>query len=338
MRAAIKPIVLALCLAAPSEAASQQPSAAKPVLAWGTKGDKLGEFHSPIGIAISAKGEIFVTDNNNGRVQRFDTAGKHTGGFDLPWDNPKRKSTQAGGIAVDKDGLIYLGFMQQHKIGVYAADGKLVREWGTKGAGDGELNQPGGIVLLGDGTLIVADQCNHRIQKFTTEGKFLAKWGEHGKKPGQFDGIEPVGSRFGGPHFLALDSKGRVYTTEGVHGRVQQFTLLGKHLAVWGDKGTQPGGFGDLKTGYAKHGFGPIGVMVDKHDRVWVSSLNDRVQAFTPQGNFLLGIGGTGKEPGQFARPHGMAMDSQGFLYVCDAGNQRVQKFEVPAPAAGADE
>jgi sugar lactone lactonase YvrE len=170
MRTAIQPIVLALCLAVPSEAASQQPSAAKPVLAWGQKGDKPGEFHSPIGIAISAKDEIFVTDNNNGRVQRFDSAGKHTGGFDLPWDNPKRKSAQAGGIAVDKDGVIYLGFMQQHKIGVYTADGKLVREWGKKGAGDGEFNQPGGIVLLGDGTLIVADQCNHRIQKFTTDG------------------------------------------------------------------------------------------------------------------------------------------------------------------------
>jgi sugar lactone lactonase YvrE len=212
-----------------------------------------------------------------------------------------------------------------------------VREWGKKGAGDGEFNQPGGIVLLGDGTLLVADQCNHRIQKFTTDGKFLAKWGEHGKKPGQFDGIEPVGSRFGGPHFLALDSKGRIYTTEGVHGRVQQFTTEGKHLAVWGDKGTQPGGFGDLKTGYAKQGFGPICIMVDKRDRVWVSSLNDRVQAFTPQGKFLFAIGGSGKELGQFARPHGMAMDSKGFLYVCDAGNQRVQKFEVPAPATGGD-
>jgi streptogramin lyase len=77
--------------------------------------------------------------------------------------------------------------------------------------------------------------------------------------------------------------------------------------------------------------------MVDKRDRVWVSSLNDRVQAFTPQGKFLFAIGGSGKELGQFARPHGMAMDSKGFLYVCDAGNQRVQKFEVPAPATGGD-
>ena len=41
---------------------------------------------------------------------------------------------------------------------------------------------------------------------------------------------------------------------------------------------------------------------------------------------------GSGNEPGQLARPHGMAMDSQGYLYVCDAGNQRIQKFAVPGP------
>ena len=65
---------------------------------------------------------------------------------------------------------------------------------------------------------------------------------------------------------------------------------------------------------------------------MWVSSLNDRVQLFTPEGKFLLGLGGTGKGPGQFARPHGLAVDSKGNLYVADAGNQRIQKFEVPDP------
>lgn len=78
--------------------------------------------------------------------------------------------------------------------------------------------------------------------------------------------------------------------------------------------------------------FGPIGVMVDKHDRVYVSSLNDRVQLFTPEGTYLFGLGGTGNEPGQFVRPHGMTVDSKGHLYVADAGNQRIQKFAIPEP------
>jgi sugar lactone lactonase YvrE len=306
--------------------------ATKFLLAWGKKGDKDGEFYSPIGICINKKDEVFVTDVNNSRIQKFSAVGKYLGGFELPRDEPKRKSCQIGGIASDGQGLLYLGFMQQHKIGVYTEDGKLVREWGKKGNGDGEFNQPGGIVLAPGGILFVTDQCNHRVQKFTTDGKFLGQWGKHGDKPGEFGAPEHAGSRFAGPHFLALDSKGRLYTTEGVAGRVQQITQHGKPLLAWGNKTNAAGGFGDLKLGYSKFGFGPIAVCVDKFDRVLVSSLNDKVQFFTPEGKFLFGLGGTGKEPGQFARPHGLAFDSQGHLYVCDAGNQRLQKFSVPSP------
>ena len=180
--------------------------------------------------------------------------------------------------------------------------------------------------------MYVADQGNHRIQVFTKEGKYLSQWGQHGTLPGQFGGDGPAGSRFGGPHFLARDSQGRLYTTEGTLGRVQQFSAEGKPLLAWGDKGDQPGGFGSLQTGFSKSSFGPIGVYVDRHDRVWVSSLNDRVQVFTAEGKFLYGLGGPGEEPGEFARPHGMVMDSKGHLYVADAGNQRIQKFAISAP------
>ena len=113
---------------------------------------------------------------------------------------------------------------------------------------------------------------------------------------------------------------------------MQQLSPEGRPLAVWGDKGDQPGGFGSYMTRYAKFSFGPIGIMVDKYDRVWVSSLNDRVQMFTPEGKFVLGIGGHGTEPGQFHRPHGMAMDSHDYLYVVDSSNHRIQKFAIPAP------
>lgn len=301
------------------------------LLSWGKKGDKPGEFHSPIGIAINQKDEIFVTDLNNARVQKFSVDGKYLGGFDLPWDAPKRKSCQAGGILADNQGLLYLSFMGQHKIGVYTEDGKLLREWGKKGSADGELNQPGGIVLA-DGCLYVCDQCNHRIQKFTLDGKFLAGWGDYGKEPGQFGAIENRGSRFGGPHFIGLDSKKRLYTTEGVPGRVQQFSLDGKPLSQWGSKAKEPGGFGGLQTVYSKHTFGPVGIRVDRHDRIWVSSLNDRVQCFTPDSKYLMGVGASGSAPGEFSMPHGMAFDSQGHLFVCDAGNQRIQKFAVRNP------
>ncbi|WP_068409888.1 hypothetical protein [Planctomyces sp. SH-PL62] len=72
--------------------------------------------------------------------------------------------------------------------------------------------------------------------------------------------------------------------------------------------------------------------MVDRHDRVWVSSLNDRVQCFTTDGRYLFGITESGPDPGQLDHPHGMAVDSRGRLYVADSSNQRIQKFEIPDP------
>lgn len=324
--------LVVVVVGAASSLSADEPRSPQFLLEWGSKGDKPGEFYSPISIAVNRKDEVFVTDLNNARVQRFSTAGEFLSVFELPLDAPPRKSCIIGGLAVDENDQIYLAFMNQHRIGVYDQSGKLIREWGKRGTEDGEFHQPGGIVLAGGGIVYIADQCNHRIQKFTINGKFLGKWGEHGSQPGEFGGVEHAGSRFGGPHFLAMDSQGRLYTTEGVAGRVQQFSPDGKALLAWGSKGDEPGGFGEYQTGFSKNSFGPIGILVDRFDRVWVSSLNDQVQLYTPEGKFLFGIGGSGDKPGEFARPHGMALDSQGRLYVADAGNQRIQKFAIPEP------
>ena len=49
------------------------------VLAWGKKGDKPGEFYSPISIAIDRRDVVYVTDLNNARLQRFTTDGEVSG-------------------------------------------------------------------------------------------------------------------------------------------------------------------------------------------------------------------------------------------------------------------
>ncbi|MBS0202015.1 MAG: NHL repeat-containing protein [Planctomycetes bacterium] len=327
----LTPMVLAIVLASvPGITSAADPVSPKFLLEWGKKGDAPGEFYSPIGLAFNSKDELFVTDLNNARVQKFSTDGKHLGGFDLPRDKPERKSTIIGGIAIDDADLIYLTYMNQNRVVVYRDSGEVVREWGTKGAGDGEFSQPGGILFPRKGILLICDQCNHRVQKFTSDGKYLGQWGGYRAEAGQFDGLGAKGSRFGGPHFLAQDSQGRLYTTEGIQGRVQQFTADGMFLAKWGDKGDEPGGFGAYQFSNFPQSFGPIGIAIDSQDRVLVSSLNDRVQFFETSGKYLFGITGTGLEGGDLLHPHGMAFDRNGHLYICDAGNQRIVKFKIP--------
>ncbi|MFO0865266.1 MAG: hypothetical protein U0744_11565 [Gemmataceae bacterium] len=305
--------------------------AAEPVLvkAWGERGKEAGEFSSPIGLAFNERDELFVSDVNNARVQRFSADGKFLSMFDLPRDTPDRKQCIVGGIAVGGEGLLYIAFMMQHRIGIYSQDGKKVREWGVKGAAAGEFHQPGGILFRKDGTLLVCDQCNHRIQHFTSEGKHLGSFGSHGSKAGMFGGLTSKGSRFGGPHYIAQDAQGNLYTTEGVEGRVQRFAADFAHTLSWGTKGQESGGFGSYRLGKMADTFGPIGIQVDRSNRVWVSSLNDRVQAYSPEGKYLFALD-LSKEALGFVHPHAMAVDSKGFFYVADSGNQRILKFEMP--------
>ncbi|MCH8981752.1 NHL repeat-containing protein, partial [candidate division KSB1 bacterium] len=42
---------------------------------------------------------------------------------------------------------------------------------------------------------------------------------------------------------------------------------------------------------------------------------------------FVTQWGGTGSEPGKFSEPIGVALDTEGNIYVSDAGNNRIQKF-----------
>jgi sugar lactone lactonase YvrE len=286
---------------------------------WGTRGKAAGQLDAPIGLAINAADEIYVTEFRNNRVQRFSSEGKSLATFAV--------APMPGGLAVDRAGNVYVAPMMSHKISVYSAAGKLIREWGRKGKGDGEFDQPGGIALAPDGTVYVADQVNRRIQRFTPEGKFLLKWGEYGTKPGQFDGKEKLPNRTGGPNFVAVDKHGNVYTTEAAPGRVQKFTAAGKVLSWFGSNSTDPGGFG----GRPRNLPGPIAICLDRAARIWVSSTNNRVQLFSPEGKLLGGAlalkPGTG--PGQFHTPHGLVIDSHGCLYVADAQNHRIQKFAV---------
>lgn len=291
------------------------------LLEWGRRGKADGEFSACVGIAIGKDDEVYTAEFRNERVQRFTSEGKFLGAFPV--------QPHAGGVAVDPEGNVYVAHWNSNKVAAYSPAGELQREWGVKGTGDGEFQLPGSVALGPDGLLYVPDQGNSRIQKFTRDGKFVEKWGEHGKEPGQFGGDQPVGGRFAGPQFVAFDRAGNVYTTDAALDRIQKFTPAGQLLAHWGTESAEPGGFGPPplnKNGTPGMG-GPIGICVDREDRVWVSATNNRVQQFTNAGKFLHLLGGEGTEAGRFHLPHGIALDSRGCLYVVDTMNGRIQKF-----------
>lgn len=139
-------------------------------------------------------------------------------------------------------------------------------------------------------------------------GKLLATWGEN---------------RFIMPHGLTIDSGGNVWLTDvGLH-QVFQCTPEGKVLLTLGEAGV-PGAD-------ARHFNLPTDVAVLADGSFYVSDgyKNTRVVKFSAAGEFEFQWGSKGRGEGEFNLPHGIAIDSQGRVIVCDRENERLQLFDV---------
>ena len=81
----------------------------------------------------------------------------------------------------------------------------------------------------------------------------------------------------------------------------------------------------------------PTGVVVNADGEIFVvdghtprggQQDGDRIVKFSRDGKFIKSWGQQGSEPGELNGPHGVAMDSQGRLFVADRSNNRVQLFD----------
>ena len=54
---------------------------------------------------------------------------------------------------------------------------------------------------------------------------------------------------------------------------------------------------------------------------------NHRVSVFQTSGEFVHSFGTEGSGRGELNSPYGLAVDKDGFVFVCDSNNNRIQVF-----------
>lgn len=211
------------------------------------------------------------------------------------------------GIAVDKNGRVYVADPMRLVITVYGPDGNFLYEFGKAGPGLGEFTGPQALAINNErGLLYILDRGVHRIHTFDLQGNYLFQIGGPGTGPGEFSWAQ----------YFALDRQGKVYVTDSILGKFQIFSPEGKFLKSVGEPGDIPGYFGR-----------PKGIAVDIDGNVYVADAKfEVIQIFNPEGrvNFFW----KGVPPVPFSLPQGLYIDEQDRLYVVDTLNRRIQVYQ----------
>lgn len=138
-----------------------------------------GRLRRPIGIARSPSGDLYVTDARQ-RVIRFSPEGAFRGQWGRQGDRPGEFSN-AVGVAVAREGAVYVSDYEQDRIQQFDAEGKFVRQFGSSGSNPGEFDAPAALAIDETGFIYVADFYNHRIQKLREDGSPHAVIGRPGR-------------------------------------------------------------------------------------------------------------------------------------------------------------
>ncbi|HEY0809311.1 MAG TPA: 6-bladed beta-propeller, partial [Longimicrobiales bacterium] len=76
------------------------------------------------------------------------------------------------GVALDRNGLIYVANGMPNEIRVFKTDGSFVRRFGKPGGGPGEFRRITAMRLMRD-TLLIEDTGSGRFTTYTTDGRYV---------------------------------------------------------------------------------------------------------------------------------------------------------------------
>jgi sugar lactone lactonase YvrE len=156
---------------------------------WGERGTGPGQFHTPHSIAVDAKGQVYVADRSNRRIQVFDGEGKFQRQFTIDLPVPPDARPAIGNMP-DEAAIAAGTFAPGSPWAICISPGP---------------NQ----------VLYSSDAFPGRIYKLTLDGKLLGVLGRPGKQLKQFGWI----------HQMACPSENLLYVAELLNWRVQKLVL-----------------------------------------------------------------------------------------------------------------
>ena len=244
-------------------------------------------------VAADGRGNILVMVRTVPYFRLFSRSGE----FLESWGD-EELFRNAHSVTFDSQGNIWATDAAEHVIYKYSPQGEIVMTLGSRGvAGDNSstdlFNQVNHVAISPNGDIYVTDgYVNSRVVHFRGDGSFVRIiGGEEGAANGQFSV----------PHGIAVDSQGRILVNDSGNQRVSVFDRNGVFLENWD---------------FPSRG----GIVVTADDTVYISDVNAGAVNIVKDGILIDTVAVD-------ARPHGLAVDTDGAIYVSDARGQQVMKI-----------
>lgn len=292
-------------------------------------------FYYPSGTAVDSSGNVYVADTSNHAIRKISAAGAvslfagkpgRTSSVDGTSSNARFQDPYA--VAVDGAGNVYVADATDHSVRKITAAGvttTLAGLPGTYGYSDGSgtaalFRTPYGITAANDGTVYLADTGNKAIRKITSAGVVttVSLTDSSGKVTG-----------LNAPYGVAVGTDGTLYVVDG--NTIKKISTSGVLTTLAGS-----GGNGLVNgTGTAAQFSVPFDITVDSTGNLYVCDHgNHAIRKITPAGvvTTLAGSGSAGftnatGSAATFTFPSGIAVDSNGNVYVADTDNQVIRQI-----------
>lgn len=283
---------------------------------FGTDDDKPYQFlfalqdaerlRRPMGVAISEKGWIYVTDGERNTVEVFDGNGKHRqtiGGT----GKTEGKLNYPIAVAISPQQEIYVADLYNQRVQIFSTNGDFIKSFPDK-TDAGKLGthiMPTAITFDDEGRAFVVDVNLQRILVLDQHGKLERFFGQPGSAEGRLS--YPNGIAF-------VSGKNWLVVSNSNNARVDIFSTKGEFVKtiVKPTELTNPRG---------------VAWQADSELIAIVDNLSHMVKIADLKGNIQEIIGTRGLGDGQFNFPNHSAFDQRGRLYVTDRDNRLVQVF-----------
>ncbi len=323
------------------------------------------EFTFPVAIALDSQHNLYIADSGNYRIRKISGGKVNTiaGTGEVGYSGDGGPATSASfdipyGVAVDPAGNVYLSDLHNQVVRQVNTQGVVNTYAGNNCCygyfGDGipatstsaSLNQPVGLATDAAGNLYIGDSQDYRVRVVSpadiinsVAGGFLGADPGTGAYGG--DGGPAIPCDLNTPLGVAVDVNGNVYIADSENHRIRKVTPAGIITTVAGN-GTA-GLSGDGGPAVDAQLNRPWAVAVDAAGDIFIADYNNsRIRLVNAQGIISTIAGGYG--PGYSGDggpalqamlnfPTGLALDTNGNLYVADSSNNVIRLLTPTAPS-----